>query len=162
MVKSLDKPKLLEITEEDYAIFKTPEGKLYHQHLVDDAFEINLDTKHVKKTSKVYSHKEQVMMLEEKKAEIERKRREGKLELTPKQKEILKSQTEKEAVIRKRYFQTFFFFWGSLFSRKLYLKNFNIKNLQTIVLSCVLFDTCSLSWENIPGVSGFVILKNFY
>ena len=121
MVKSLDKPKLLEITEEDYAIFRTPEGKLYHQHLVDDAFEINLDTKHVKKTSKVYSHKEQVMMLEEKKAEIERKRREGKLELTPKQKEILKSQTDKESAIRKRYLQIFFF-EGIFFFKKTFFE----------------------------------------
>ncbi|KAF2363096.1 HEAT repeat [Trinorchestia longiramus] len=102
LVTVLDDPRLLDITEEDLAIYNTPEGKLYHQHLVDEAFELNLDTKHVKKTTKVYSHQEQVMMLEEKKAEIERKRKEGTLELTPKQKEVLKLQTEKEAAIKKR------------------------------------------------------------
>ncbi|XP_047737876.1 eIF-2-alpha kinase activator GCN1 isoform X2 [Hyalella azteca] len=99
---SLDDPRLLEITDEDLAIYNTPEGKLFHQHLVDDAFELNLDTKHVKKTTKVYTHQEQVMMLEEKKAEIERKRKEGKLELTAKQKEVLRIQTEKEAAVKKR------------------------------------------------------------
>lgn len=66
------------------------------------AFEDHLNTKNVKKSNKVYSHKEQVMMLEEKKKELERKRKEGKLELTPKQKEVLKAQTEKENSIRNR------------------------------------------------------------
>lgn len=42
------------------------------------------------------------MMLEEKKKELERKRKEGKLELTPKQKEVLRAQTEKENSIRNR------------------------------------------------------------
>lgn len=102
LVSALDDPRLLDVTEEELAIYHTPEGKLYHQHLVDDAFELNLDTKHVKKTTKVYSHQEQVAMLEEKKAEIERKRKEGKLDLTPKQKEVLKTQTEKENAVKKR------------------------------------------------------------
>jgi hypothetical protein len=33
---SFDDPRLLEITDEDLAIYNTPEGKLFHQHLVDE------------------------------------------------------------------------------------------------------------------------------
>lgn len=66
------------------------------------AFEDHLNLKNVKKSNKVYSHKEQIMMLEERKKELERKRKEGKLELTPKQKEVLKAQTEKENAVRNR------------------------------------------------------------
>lgn len=102
LVEQLDNPQLLDVTEEDYAIYETPDDKLYHQNLVDEAFELNLETKNVKKTSKVYSHKEQVIMLEEKKAEIQRKRKEGKLELTGKQKEVKKMQMEKESAIREK------------------------------------------------------------
>lgn len=98
----LNNPKLVQITDEDYAIYLTPEGTLYNQKVVEQAFEDHLNVKNVKKSNKVYSHKEQVMMLEEKKKELERKRKEGKLELTPKQKEVLRAQTEKENSIRNR------------------------------------------------------------
>ena len=102
LFERLDDPRLLDVTDEEYAIFQIPEGELYHQELVDEAFEINVDTKHVKKSSKVYSHKEQVLMLEEKKAEIERKKKDGTLELTAKQKEVKRVQMEKEDAIRKK------------------------------------------------------------
>lgn len=98
----LNNPKLVQVTDEDYAIYQTPEGTLYNQSVVEKAFEDHLNIKNVKKSNKVYSHKEQIMMLEERKKELERKRKEGKLELTPKQKEVLKAQTEKENAIRKR------------------------------------------------------------
>lgn len=41
-------------------------------------------------------------MLEEKKKELEKKRKEGKLELTAKQKEVLRAQTEKENATREK------------------------------------------------------------
>ncbi|XP_071537961.1 stalled ribosome sensor GCN1 [Panulirus ornatus] len=98
----LNNPKLVEVTDEDYAIYLTPEGTLYNQTVVEKAFEDHLNIKNVKKSNKVYSHKEQIMMLEERKKELEKKRKEGKLDLTPKQKEVLKAQTEKENAVRKR------------------------------------------------------------
>ena len=57
----------------------------------------------MKKASKAYSHKDQMMILEEKRKEMIKKRKEGKLELTPKQKEIMKIELEKESNIRTRY-----------------------------------------------------------
>ncbi|KAG0719257.1 eIF-2-alpha kinase activator GCN1 [Chionoecetes opilio] len=98
----LNNPKLVQVSDEDYAIYLTPEGTLHNQRVVEQAFEDHLNIKNVKKSNKVYSHKEQMMMLEEKKRELEKKRKEGRLELTPKQKEVLRAQTEKENSIRNR------------------------------------------------------------
>ncbi|KAG7170707.1 eIF-2-alpha kinase activator GCN1-like 1 [Homarus americanus] len=98
----LNNTKLVQVTDVDYAIYMTPEGTLYNQSVVEKAFEDHLNIKNVKKSNKVYSHKEQIMMLEERKKELEKKRKEGRLELTPKQKEVLKAQTEKENAIRNR------------------------------------------------------------
>merc|ERR1711913_147679 len=89
IMEGLHDPQLLEITDIDYEIYKTPEGTLHNNEVVEKAFEDQLNLKNVKKNNKVYSHKEQVIMLEEKKKELEKKKREGKLELTPKQKEIM-------------------------------------------------------------------------
>ena len=60
MTAHLDNPALLGVSEEDIAIYNTPDGMLYQQHLVDEAFEIYIDTKHFKKENKIYSHEEQV------------------------------------------------------------------------------------------------------
>ncbi|KAK3887663.1 hypothetical protein Pcinc_008247 [Petrolisthes cinctipes] len=98
----ISNPKLVQIPDEEFAIYMTPEGTLYNQEVVEKAFEDHLNLKNVKKSNKVYSHKEQIMMLEERKKDLERKRKEGTLELTPKQKEVLKAQTEKENAIRNR------------------------------------------------------------
>ncbi|KAB7504018.1 eIF-2-alpha kinase activator GCN1 [Armadillidium nasatum] len=102
IVKCLDEPALNEVTEEEIAIYTTPEGVLYNQTAVEQAFQNELNVKNVKKTTKAYSHKEQMMMLEEKKKEMEKRRKEGKLDLTPKQREVMKIELEKEAVVRKK------------------------------------------------------------
>lgn len=101
-INHLNNPKLTQVSEEDFAIFNTPEGTLYNQSVVEEAFEDHLNIQNVKKSNKVYSHKEQLMMLEEKKKELEKKRKEGKLELTAKQKEVLRAQTEKENATREK------------------------------------------------------------
>ena len=41
-------------------------------------------------------------MLQEKKKDLEKRRKEGTLELTPKQKEVFKAQTDKENAVRDR------------------------------------------------------------
>ncbi|XP_037791429.1 eIF-2-alpha kinase activator GCN1-like [Penaeus monodon] len=101
-ISRINNPKLMQVSEEDFAIFNTPEGTLYNQSVVEEAFEDHLNIQNVKKSNKVYSHKEQLMMLEEKKKELEKKRKEGKLELTAKQKEVLRAQTEKENGTREK------------------------------------------------------------
>ena len=95
-------PGLTGVTKEDLAVWATPEGKLYNQQIVDDAYEDKINTQNVKKSNKVYSHEDQIAMLEEKKKELEKKRKEGKLELTQKQKEIQKQQLEKESKTRAK------------------------------------------------------------
>merc|ERR1711874_746471 len=84
IMEKLHDPQLLEITDIDYEIYLTPEGTLHNNEVVEKAFEDQLNLKNVKKSTKVYSHKEQMIMLEEKRKELEKKKREGRLELTPK------------------------------------------------------------------------------
>ncbi|XP_068244259.1 stalled ribosome sensor GCN1 [Palaemon carinicauda] len=102
VLEKLNDPRLVQITDEEYAIFQTPRGTLYNQSVVEKAFEDHLNLKNVKKSNKVYSHKEQLLMLEEKKKDLEKRRKEGTLELTPKQKEVFKAQMDKENAIRDR------------------------------------------------------------
>lgn len=102
IMEKMHDPQLLEITDLDYEIYKTPEGTLHNNEVVEKAFEDQLNLKNVKKSTKVYSHKEQMSMLEDKRKELEKKKREGRLELTPKQKEIMKAQMDKENAIRER------------------------------------------------------------
>lgn len=62
-----------------------------------------LNAKNMKRESKVYSFKEQQEELQLRRELEEKKRREGKgkePELTPKQKEAVKLQLDKEAVVR--------------------------------------------------------------
>ncbi|KAK7073636.1 eIF-2-alpha kinase activator GCN1 [Halocaridina rubra] len=102
VLAKLNNPKLVQISEEDYNIYLTPVGTLYNQSVVEKAFEDHLNLKNVKKSSKVYSHKEQLLMLEEKKKDLEKRRKEGTLEMTPKQKEVYKTQMDKENAVRER------------------------------------------------------------
>ena len=103
-----DKMKVhdLHVSLEDYEIYLSPEGKV-----ADDSFMENLtkenaaDLMNVKRESKAYSYKEQLEEIALRKEIEEKKKREGKWKepkLTPKQKELLANQLEKESAIRKK------------------------------------------------------------
>ncbi|XP_039292554.1 eIF-2-alpha kinase activator GCN1 [Nilaparvata lugens] len=97
---------LLRVTKDEYFTFLTPAGVLYDKSVLPGKENENLqNSKNVKRESKVYSYKEQQEEMALRRELEEKKRRQGKIkdpELTPKQKEALRIQMEKEAAIRKR------------------------------------------------------------
>ncbi|RZF42658.1 hypothetical protein LSTR_LSTR001453 [Laodelphax striatellus] len=97
---------LLRVTKDEYFTFLTPPGVLYDKSVLPGKENENLqNSKNVKRESKVYSYKEQQEEMALRRELEEKKRRQGKIkdpELTPKQKEALRIQLEKEAAIRKR------------------------------------------------------------
>lgn len=102
----LNDQTLLNISKDEYFIYQTPEGVLYDKSCIgkndDDSL---LNSKNMKRESKVYSYKEQMEELALRRELEEKKRREGKLkepELNPKQKEAMRVQLEKESAIRTR------------------------------------------------------------
>lgn len=73
----------------------------------------------MKRESKVYSYKEQLEEIQLRRELEEKKRKQGKLkepELTPKQKEILRLQLEKESGIRAKLTQVCISSFSNLFS----------------------------------------------
>ncbi|OTF74341.1 GCN1-like protein [Euroglyphus maynei] len=91
------------ITEDDFKIFKTPEGHLYNRSIVIEAGGIQ-DDKNLKRESKLYSHKEQLAEIQLRK-ELEEKRKNQEPEFDPtkfskKQKEIYSLEMAKEKKIR--------------------------------------------------------------
>ncbi|XP_049938173.1 eIF-2-alpha kinase activator GCN1 [Schistocerca serialis cubense] len=102
----LNSSDILHVTKDEYFTYLTPEGELYDKSVIagKDADD-DLNIKNMKRESKAYSYKEQLEELQLRRELEEKKRREGKLkepELTPKQKEILRLQLEKESAIRAR------------------------------------------------------------
>ena len=88
----------------DYAVYLTPEGQVYDRSSIDNLKESN-DNKNVKRENKAYSYREQMEDIAMRKEIEEKKKREGKWQepkLTPKQKEALEAQLEKESLIRNR------------------------------------------------------------
>jgi hypothetical protein len=92
------------ITVEEYAIYQTPRGEIFDKEVLESIHKNN-DMKNVKRESKAYSYKEQMEELALRKEIEEKRRREGKsvpVKLTPKQKELIDTQLEKEDVVRKK------------------------------------------------------------
>ncbi|XP_046688091.1 eIF-2-alpha kinase activator GCN1-like [Homalodisca vitripennis] len=101
---ALTDPNLLRVSQDDYFIYLTPAGQLYDKSVISGKEnESVLNAKNMKRESKVYSYKEQQEELALRRELEEKRRREGKgkePELTPKQKEALRMQLDKEAAIR--------------------------------------------------------------
>ncbi|CAH1402466.1 unnamed protein product [Nezara viridula] len=97
---------LLNVTPMEYAIFQSPPHELFDKSILQSKEnEATMNIKNMKRESKVYSFKEQQEELALRKELEEKRRKEGKSvepELTPKQKEAVKSQMEKEAAIREK------------------------------------------------------------
>ncbi|XP_059218129.1 stalled ribosome sensor GCN1 isoform X2 [Stomoxys calcitrans] len=100
----LIEPNLINITDDEYFTFLTPEGELYDKSVYPNHDEIYCTTG-LKRENKAYSYKEQLEELQLRREIEEKKRKEGKgkpIKLTTKQQETIRAQTEKEQLIRNR------------------------------------------------------------
>lgn len=98
------KTDMAEVTDDEYFTFLTPDGELYDKSVYPDS-DAAIKTDHMKRENKAYSYKEQLEELQLRREIEEKKRREGKWkppQLTPKQKEIIKAQTDKENAIKAK------------------------------------------------------------
>jgi hypothetical protein len=101
VTKVLNEPAMSQVTDDEYFTFLTPEGELYDKSVIPNQDEQS--TAQLKRENKAYSYKEQLEELQLRREIEEKKRKEGKLkapQLTPKQKEAIKNQTDKENAIR--------------------------------------------------------------
>lgn len=100
---ALTQDELIRVTREEYFVFLTPEGELYDRSVIESAKEV--EERNIKRESRVYSYKEQMEEQQLRRELEEKRRREGKIkepQFTPKQKEAMKLQLEKESAIRSR------------------------------------------------------------
>lgn len=98
----LNEPAMSLVTDDEYFTFLTPEGELFDKSVIPSDDQV---TAQMKRENKAYSYKEQLEELQLRREIEEKKRKEGKLkapQLTPKQKEAIKLQTDKENAIRSR------------------------------------------------------------
>ncbi|XP_058447618.1 stalled ribosome sensor GCN1 [Malaya genurostris] len=104
VTNQLNNSRMSNVSDEEYFTYLTPDGELYDKSVIPNSDE-QMNTAHLKRENKAYSYKEQLEELQLR-GEIEEKRRkEGKSkppQLTPKQKEAIEKQTEKEKAIKAR------------------------------------------------------------
>ncbi|KAJ6659087.1 hypothetical protein lerEdw1_019390 [Lerista edwardsae] len=99
---SLENPALCQVTHEEFAIMKTPEGELYDKSILHSAQQDSLKKANMKRENKAYSFKEQIIELELKEEIKKKKGIKEEVQLTTKQKEMLNAQLEKESQTRKQ------------------------------------------------------------
>ncbi|KAK6638077.1 hypothetical protein RUM44_008502 [Polyplax serrata] len=95
----------VKVTRDEYFTFLTPEGELYDKSILSGQNQESSVVANMKRESKVYSFKEQLEELQLRRELEEKKRKSGKVkepELTPKQKEMIRVQLEKESAIRTK------------------------------------------------------------
>lgn len=100
----LNNARMSNVTDEEYFTYLTPDGELYDKSVIPNSDE-QMSTAHLKRENKAYSYKEQLEELTLRREIEEKRRKEGKSkppQLTPKQKEAIEKQTEKEKVIKTR------------------------------------------------------------
>lgn len=93
----------IHMTVEEYETYLTPDGELFDKRVLESIQSEKDSTMNLKRESKAYSYKEQMEELALRKEIEEKRRREGKHvepKLTPKQKELLNVQLEKERKTR--------------------------------------------------------------
>ena len=93
----------IHMTAEDYETYLTPDGELFDKRVLESIQNEKDSTMNMKRESKAYSYKEQMEELALRKEIEEKRKREGKHvepKLTPKQKELLNVQLEKERKTR--------------------------------------------------------------
>ncbi|NXK45456.1 GCN1 kinase, partial [Chauna torquata] len=99
---SMENPALCQVTREEFAIMKTPEGELYDKSIIQSAQQDSMKKANMKRENKAYSFKEQIIELELKEEIKKKKGIKDEVQLTSKQKELVHAQLEKESQIRKR------------------------------------------------------------
>uniref|UniRef100_A0A1B0AHF4 TOG domain-containing protein n=1 Tax=Glossina pallidipes TaxID=7398 RepID=A0A1B0AHF4_GLOPL len=100
----LKNPNMVNVSDDDYFTYLTPEGELYDKSVIPNNEELYVTTG-IKRENKVYSYKEQLEELQLRREIEEKRRKEGRAkppQLTPKQQEAIRNQTEKESQIKKR------------------------------------------------------------
>lgn len=103
VVKMLDEVTSVGITDEDYFIYLTPEGELYDKSVLPNNEEENMA--HIKRENKAYSYKEQLEEIQLRREIEAKKQQAGKSkepQLTPKQREAIKNQLDKESSVRAK------------------------------------------------------------
>lgn len=100
----LKNPEMSCVTDDEYFMFLTPDGELYDKSVIPNADDIYKDLSN-KRENKVYTYKEQLEEIQLRREIEEKKRKEGKWippQLTPKQQEAIKNQTDKEKAIKNK------------------------------------------------------------
>lgn len=103
-IAQLNQPDTSNVTDDEYFTFLTPAGELYDKSVIPNADDIYKDLSK-KRENKVYTYKEQLEEIQLRREIEEKKRKEGKWkppQLTPKQKDAIEKQTEKEKSIKLR------------------------------------------------------------
>lgn len=103
ITEQLNNPEMSQVTDTEYFTFLTPDGELYDKSVIPNADDIFNQTG-MKRENKVYTYKEQLEELQLRREIEEKRRREGKSkppQFTPKQKEAIKNQTDKESAIKQ-------------------------------------------------------------
>lgn len=99
----LNKLALVSVTDDEYFTFLTPDGELYDKSVIPNTDDIYKDLMK-RRENKVYSYKEQLEEIQLRREIEEKKRKDGTWkppQLTPKQQEAIKNQTEKENAIKR-------------------------------------------------------------
>ncbi|KFB35881.1 AGAP001700-PA-like protein [Anopheles sinensis] len=100
----LNNSRMSNVTDEEYFTYLTPDGELYDKSVIPSSDE-QIQTARMKRENKAYSYKEQLEELQLRRELEEKRRKEGKWkppQLTPKQKEVIEKQREKENAIKAR------------------------------------------------------------
>lgn len=103
VTNGLNNSALASITDEEYFTFLTPDGELYDKSVMPNSDDIYKDLSK-RRENKVYSYKEQLEEIQLRREIEEKKRKDGTWkppQLTPKQQEAIKNQTEKENAIKR-------------------------------------------------------------
>lgn len=103
-IETLNNPDMSTVTDTEYFTFLTPDGELYDKSVLPSADDLYKDLSS-RRENKVYSYKEQLEEIQLRRELEEKKRKEGKWkppQLTPKQKEVVDKQVEKEKAIKTK------------------------------------------------------------
>lgn len=88
------------VSDDEYFTYLTPEGELYDKSVLPSNEEEKLSQ--IKRENKAYSYKEQLEEIQLRKELDQKKGKSKEVQLTPKQKEAVKNQLEKEGAIRNK------------------------------------------------------------
>ncbi|KAK3540518.1 hypothetical protein QTP70_032734, partial [Hemibagrus guttatus] len=102
VIQRLSNPALKQVTHQEYAIMKTPEGELYDKSIIMSAQQESSKKGNIKRENKAYSFKEQIIELELKEEIKKKKGIKDEVQLTSKQREMMQNQLEKEYSVRKK------------------------------------------------------------